>query len=150
MNRISTKTIVLLILFLLCFATSLSYIISPVTKEEMIEIAKSNRCPIRLNFRYGDDIIRYYDFCINNLKDDFSKLSNSDKADVVISFVLYGNLDAGASESFADLIQPFSKKNFEYLDTIQDKEIRTKFNVSQSEISNYHKKLNHYKNAITD
>jgi hypothetical protein len=120
---------------------------SPVTKQEMIEIAKTHHCPLRLHFSYGDDI-SYYEGCISILKDDFSKLSNSDKKDIVVNFIIYGGLDAGASVAFIESIGPNAKTIFKDLDNITNTELQEKFMASKSQLIDYHKGVNHYKNSI--
>ena len=113
----------------------------------MLDIAKFHCCPFRLNFSYGDEVI-YYDSCIRALKKDFSRLSISDKSDVVVNFILKGNLDAGSSGEFIGLIQPYYKSLFKHIETISDEEIIYKFNISTSTITNYRKALHHYKSIL--
>ena len=129
--------------------TTLFYLnrLLPTSKQEMIEIARSHHCPLRLSFKYGDDI-SYYDHCISLLKDDFSKLSNLEKTDVALVFILHGKLDGGASVSFLELIAPFKEAVFRNLDSISDIELQNKFSASPPEIFEYHRTLNHYKSEL--
>ena len=118
-----------------------------ISKQEMIEIAKSHHCPLRINFIYGDDV-SYYDRCISVLKNDFSKLSNSDKKEITIKFVIDGSLDAGASGEFIELIKPSGSMIIKDLENISSTELQEKFGASPSEIVAYRKMINHYKTAL--
>jgi hypothetical protein len=120
----------------------------PITKQEMIEVAKSHHCPLRLELIYGDDA-SYYDYCISTFDSSFSKLSSYDKTDVAINFIVYGNLDTSPSEVFLELIQPYQKELLSSLENISDSELQNRFEISKSVISGYRKKVAHYKNIFS-
>jgi hypothetical protein len=120
----------------------------PITKQEMIEIAKSHRCPLRLELIYGDEA-SYYDYCISTFSDSFGKLPSHDKKDVAINFIVYGNLDTSPSEVFLELIQPYQKELLSSLENISDSELQNRFEISKSVISGYRKKVAHYKNIFS-
>lgn len=116
----------------------------PITKNEMLEIAKSHRCSIRLELYFRDEITSY-DTCIRALKSDFLNLSISDRTNVAAMFILYEKIDAGASVAFVELIEPDRISILKKLESFSDMEIRNKFNASDSMIIDYRKTIFHYR-----
>jgi hypothetical protein len=150
-NKISSKIIYLRVLPILILLAPLIFGLNklfPATKQEMIYIAQTHHCPLRLNLSYGDDVITFYDYCIRILEDGFTALSDSDRKDVVINFIIYGNLDAGSSEEFIELIRPYRETIFKSLDNISNAEIQGKFMLSKSAIVDYNNSINHYRKAV--
>ncbi len=145
-NHTSFKPAILYLLFFIGIMFALNRFIS-ITKQEMIEVSKSHHCPLRLELIYGDDA-SYYDYCINTFKDSFGRLSSHDKKDVAINFIIYGNLDTSPSEVFLELIQPYKKELISSLENISDSELQNRFAISKSVISDYRKKVAHYKSAL--
>ena len=142
-RRFKISIIIVLSIFLL----STLFVINrniPIAKKEMLEIAKSRKCSIRLELYYRDEITSY-DTCISALKSDFSKLSILDRTNVSAMFILYGKLDAGSSVAFVELIQPDHILILNKLESFSDLEIRNRFNASDSMIIDYRKVFSHYK-----
>jgi ATP-dependent helicase/DNAse subunit B len=142
------KIIVFLLGCIVLFAVNKS---TPVTKYEMIEVANMSDCPLRFNFKYIEDMfetIYRRETCIRLLKDDFSKLSISDKADVVTSFILKGNLGGGPEISLNDLMDSDREELFRHMEKVPDAEIKQKFNVSDSKIVSYKRWICYRKNSL--
>jgi hypothetical protein len=118
-----------------------------ITKNEMLEIAKSHKCSIRLELYFRDEITSY-DTCIRALKSDFLNLPISDQANVAAMFILYGKIDAGASVAFVELIEPNHISILKKLESFSDVEIRNKFKASDPMIIDYRKVVLHYKKSF--
>jgi hypothetical protein len=119
----------------------------PITKNEMLEMAKNRQCPVRLELYFRDNITSY-DTCIIALKSDFSNLSSSDRADVAAMYILYGKLDTGTLAAFIELIEPDRTSILNKLDNFSDIEIRSKFNASDFMINDYRRSVSHYKESF--
>jgi hypothetical protein len=146
-----SKIIYLRILTIIVLLTPLIFGLNkllPATKKEMIGIAQTHHCPLRLNLSYGDDVVIFHDYCIRILKNGFAELSDSDRKDVVINFIIYGNLDAGSSVEFIELIRPYRGTIFKSLDNMPSTEIKEKFMISESAIIDYNNSVNHYRKAV--
>jgi hypothetical protein len=119
----------------------------PITKQEMIEVAKSHHCPLRLQLIYGDEA-SYYDYCISTFSNSFGRLSSCDKTDVAINFIIYGNLDTSPSEVFLELIQPYKKELLSSLENTSDSDLQNRFAISKPTIDVYRKQVSRYKSAL--
>jgi hypothetical protein len=142
--KVSSAIILSALFFIALFAINRNI---PITKDEMLEIAKSHRCSIRLELYFRDEITSY-DTCIRALKSDFLNLSISDRANVAAMFILYGKIDAGASVAFIELIETDHISILKKLDSFSDVEIRNKFKASDPMISDYRKIVSHYKESF--
>jgi hypothetical protein len=149
-KQMSSRTVYLRILIIILLAPLIFGFnkLFPATKQEIIYTARTHHCPLRLNFSYGDDVMTFYDYCIRILKDGFTRLSDSDRKEVVINFIIYGNLDASSSEEFIELIRPYRETIFKSLDNISSAEIQDKFMLSKSAIIDYNNSINHYRKAV--
>jgi hypothetical protein len=141
----TSSTIISLVLFFIAlFAINRNI---SITKNEMLEIAKSHKCSIRLELYFRDEITSY-DTCIRALKSDFLNLSISDQANVAAMFIFYGKIDAGASVAFVELIEPNHISILKKLESFSDVEIRNKFKASDPMIIDYRKVVLHYKKSF--
>lgn len=107
-----------------------------ISKSKMIKIARQHYCSSLKNYPF--------DYCIHLLKPHFSKLSDEDKQEVALNFMIFGKLDAGSAVTFMELIERQKCDILGSLRKIPNKQLKQKFNLDNKAISKYHRKIEIY------
>jgi hypothetical protein len=109
-----------------------------VDENTMISIAKARDC------NCGDNT---FSACIYKLQPHFDKLSSQGQNRVALNFIVYGQLDAGSSFSFIQLIDPHHDQIINYLKQLEDLELKNKFGLNEKEIARFRRGIDVYLTA---
>jgi hypothetical protein len=124
------------------------YLISPIDKQGIINIAKSQSCPIKLSFLHGTEF-RYFEECIGIISVNyFRNFSLEDKKEIAVNFIIYANLQGGRSAAFMEMIDPFKEELIISLENISDSELNLKYQISGTEVDKYRQKIKSYKATL--
>lgn len=104
-------------------------------KVDMLKIAKQKRCS-----SYFQDVYTL-DSCIYLMTPFFDSLLASDREEVVVSFVLYSDLQGGAFTAFSELIDPYKKELTAHLSNYSDEQLTKKYSLSARQTDRYRQKL---------
>lgn len=106
-----------------------------VNMQHMIEVARHRDC-LHL---FPDTTT--FDGCIYRIQPYFDQLPLKEKKEVALNFVIYGNLHAGPSIMFAELISPCNAQIIKYLRDVPNDRLQKDFWVWPWQLSDYRKQV---------
>jgi hypothetical protein len=117
----------------------------PVGKDEMFAIAKSRHCSLR--FELVNHYYNFFDNCIYSLQPHFDHLMDSERKEVALYFLVYGQLDSSSAFEFSRLINPYHDEIISFLENVSDVRLRDDFLLTSKEISEYRTSVKIFKDV---
>ncbi len=141
------RNILLIIAAMLLVAIAFN-IVNPVSKQDVIEIAKSRICSVKFLLKYQQDD---FESCISIIDANYFKgFSLDDKKDIAINFILYSDLQGGRAVIFLDMIAPYKDELIKSLEDISDAELTQQYQISEVAINKYRQTVKQYKKSLDE